>query len=237
MSEAKRIDFHTHSLLSDGVLLPSEMLRRVSVLGYEALAITDHVDAGNMEVVILSLRRVLAEQVGDFGTQLLVGVEITHVAPQSIDRLARRARAMGAEVVVVHGESVVEPVAPGTNHAALESGAVDILAHPGLLSLEDARLAAGRGCYVEITTRQGHCLANGHVARMCMLAGAKMLVNSDAHAPSDLVTLEFARRVAAGAGLGEEAVLAATVTNPRELASRILAERRRQEVDKRALSL
>jgi histidinol phosphatase-like PHP family hydrolase len=107
----------------------------------------------------------------------------------------------------------------------VESDVVDILAHPGLLTLEDARLAAARDCYVEITTRQGHCLTNGHVAKVCGLAGAKMVVNSDAHVPSDLVSLAFAQQVAAGAGLAEAAVFAATVTNPQELVSCILMGR------------
>ena len=225
MSHARRIDLHTHSFLSDGALLPSEMLRRVAALGFGALAITDHVDASNMAAVIASLRRVLEWQPRDFETELLVGVELTHVGPQSIDSLAQWAKAMGAEVVVVHGETIVEPVAPGTNRAAVESDAVDVLAHPGLLTLEDARLAAARDCYVEITTRQGHCLTNGHVARVCGLAGAKMVVNSDAHAPSDFVGLAFAQQVAAGAGLSEAAIIAATVTNPQELVSRILMGR------------
>jgi histidinol phosphatase-like PHP family hydrolase len=86
-------------------------------------------------------------------------------------------------------------------------------------------LAAERGCYVEITTRQGHCLTNGHVAKVCGLAGAKMVVSSDAHAPSDFVSLAFAQQVAAGAGLTEAAIIAATVTNPQELVSRILMGR------------
>jgi len=201
------------------------MLRRVAALGFGALAITDHVDASNMAAVIASLLRVLEWQPRDFETELLVGVELTHVGPQSIDSLAQWAKAMGAEIVVVHGETIVEPVALGTNRAAVESDAVDILAHPGLLTLEDARLAAERGCYVEITTRQGHCLTNGHVAKVCGLAGAKMVVNSDAHVPSDFVSLAFAQQVAAGAGLAEVAIIAATVTNPQELVSRILMGR------------
>ena len=50
MSENKRIDLHTHSIFSDGELLPSELARRADVLGHKALAITDHVDASNIEV-------------------------------------------------------------------------------------------------------------------------------------------------------------------------------------------
>jgi len=225
MNEPKRIDLHTHSLLSDGALLPSELLRRCAVRGFEAVAITDHADASNLPGIIEALQRVVTEQRDDFGVTLLVGVELTHVGPGSIDGLASRAKALGAEVVVVHGETIVEPVAPGTNRAAVECDAVDVLAHPGFLTLEEARIAAARGRYVEITTRKGHALTNGHVARTCLAAGAPMAVNTDSHDPDDLVDLAFAQRVAAGAGLSEAQVLEATLTNPRALLARILAAR------------
>lgn len=225
MNEPKRIDLHTHSLLSDGALLPSELLRRCAVRGFEAVAITDHADASNLPGIIEALQRVVTEQRDDFGVTLLVGVELTHVGPGSIDGLARRAKALGAEVVVVHGETIVEPVAPGTNRAAVECDAVDVLAHPGFLTLEEARIAAARGRYVEITTRKGHALTNGHVACTCLAAGAPMVVNTDSHDPDDLVDLAFAQRVAAGAGLSEAQLLEATLTNPRALLARILAAR------------
>lgn len=221
----KRIDFHTHSFLSDGVLLPSELLRRVSVLGFEYVAITDHADASNIDPIVEGLRRVLTAQAADFEARLIVGVELTHVTPKSIAKLARRAKEAGAEVVVVHGETIVEPVAPGTNRAAVESPDVDVLAHPGFLTIEEAEIAARNGCYVEITTRKGHSLTNGHVVRTCLAAGAKMVVNSDGHAPGDYATIEFAQQVAAGAGMNNDQVLAATGTNPQELVARILDAR------------
>ena len=114
---------------------------------------------------------------------------------------ALQAKRLGAEVVVVHGETIVEPVAPGTNHAAIVAPDVDLLAHPGLLTPEDAALAAARSCLIEITTRKGHSFANGHVARVCRAAGAPLVVNSDSHEPHDLPSAQFARQVAAGAGL------------------------------------
>lgn len=223
--QKRRIDLHTHSLLSDGGLMPSELLCRVDALGYAALAITDHADASNLEQLIASLQRLLAEQLDDFGTTLLVGLELTHVAPRSIAKLARRAKELGAEIVVVHGETIVEPVAPGTNRAAVECPDVDVLAHPGMLTPADAALAAQRGCLVEITTRGGHSLSNGHVARVCREVGALMVVDSDSHQPGDLPTFDFARLVAAGAGLSEAEVHAATVTNPQALVTRVLAAR------------
>ena len=227
MNDARRIDLHTHSIYSDGVLLPSELLRRAAVAGHEALAISDHADASNLGHVIDSLLRLLREQPHDFGMHMLVGVELTHVGPASIDRLARQARSLGAEVVVVHGETIVEPVAPGTNRAAVESPAVDVLAHPGFITTEQARIAASRGCYIELSARKGHSLTNGHVARICLQESAAMLVNSDAHEPSDLVTLSFAREVALGAGLTDAQASEAIDTHPHRLLARVLSARKR----------
>ena len=229
MSGHQRIDLHTHTFFSDGVLLPSELLRRAAVLGHRALAITDHADAGNLEELIVRLRRFRDEQPDDFGVQLLIGIELTHVAPASIAKLARRAKALGADMVAVHGETIVEPVAPGTNSAAIASGDVDLLAHPGMLTREQARQAAARGCLIELTSRAGHSLSNGHVARVCVESGAPMVVNTDAHAPFDLIDLSFARQVAAAAGLDAAQVEAATLTSPQALLERVqLAPSRRE---------
>jgi len=222
---AKRIDLHSHTLLSDGVLLPSELLRRVSALDYGAFAITDHVDWTNVAQVVEALLRLRAEQPADFPVTWLVGVEITHVAPGSIAPLARRARMLGADLVVVHGETPVEPVAEGTNGAAIDCPEVDILAHPGFLTAAEARRAAERGCLIEITARKGHSLTNGHVARVALEAGASMVVNTDTHAPGDLIDLATAERVALGAGLPPEAARAATVETPQALVRRLLTRR------------
>ena len=229
MAKHLRIDFHTHTIHSDGALLPSELLRRAAVLGHRALAITDHADASNLDDLIACLRRLREEQRDEFGIQLLIGIELTHVAPDSIGPLARRAKTLGADLVVVHGETIVEPVVPGTNRAAIASPDVDLLAHPGLLTPEDARKAAERGCVIELTSRRGHSLSNGHVARVCIEAGAAMVVNTDTHSPSHLIDFEFARLVAAAAGLDAAHVEAVTVTHPEALLERALLASSRRE--------
>ena len=112
---------------------------------------------------------------------------------------------MGAKVVVVHGETIVEPVPEGTNAMAI-AGGCDILAHPGLISAKDARRAARRGVTLEISARRGHCLTNGHVVATALSVGANLIVDSDAHSPGDLITRETAEKVARGAGLTDRAV-------------------------------
>jgi len=193
-------DLHTHSTLSDGEMLPIELVRRASVLGYRTLAITDHVDPGNLSPVIAA-QLPLKELAGAYGVTLLTGVEITHVPPSHIPALARRAKEEGAEIVVVHGETVVEPVAPGTNLAACTCGDVDLLAHPGFITPEAAAEAAGRGIALEITSRAGHNRTNGHVALEARSAGCILVVDSDAHGPQDLLEARAREAVARGAGL------------------------------------
>src|SRR5512140_3087256 len=162
--EPTRIDLHTHTFFSDGELVPSELIRRAAVRGYAAIAITDHADASNIEELLVRLYRFLREQGNDLPLIVIPSLELTHLPPARIAPLARRAKELGAGLVVVHGETIVEPVAPGTNRAAAECAEVDILAHPGFITLDEARLAAANGVHLEITSRRGHSLTNGHVA-------------------------------------------------------------------------
>ncbi|MEZ4598831.1 MAG: histidinol phosphate phosphatase domain-containing protein [Syntrophotaleaceae bacterium] len=197
------IDLHTHSIFSDGELIPAELTRRAAVAGYRALGITDHGDMSNMDLIIPRIVRV-AGQLGEaWGITVVPGIELTHIPPALIADAAQEARALGARLVVCHGETLAEPVAEGTNRAALLAD-IDILAHPGLISAEEVALAAKRGICLEITTRAGHSLSNGHVARVALAGGAKLVVNSDSHAPRDLTSLHRARLIALGAGLSEE---------------------------------
>ncbi len=196
------IDLHTHSLYSDGELLPAEALRRVTVLGYRYLGLTDHVDASNFDWVLERLQRAAAALNQVSAVKLIAGVELTHVPPSQIGPLAAQARALGAALIVVHGETLAEPVAPGTNRAGLEAD-IDILAHPGLITREEAKLAREQGILLEISARHGHCLANGHVAAVAREAGAGVVLNTDAHSPGNYITRERAYMVAQGAGLSQ----------------------------------
>lgn len=197
------IDLHTHTLFSDGELIPAELTRRAAVAGYRAIAITDHGDFSNFDLIVPRIARIAASLGEGWGLTVLPGIELTHIPPAMIAEAAREVRRLGARIVVCHGETIAEPVAPGTNRAALEAD-IDILSHPGLITAEDAALAARRGICLEITTRRSHGLTNGHVARTALAAGAKLVVNSDSHAPGDLTSLASARLIALGAGLSEE---------------------------------
>jgi putative hydrolase len=220
-------DFHTHTFLSDGVLLPIELIRRAAVAGYGAIAITDHVSASNIESVIDKTRRDAEIGEREWGLVVITAVELTHVPPSQIAPLAARARSLGAEIVVCHGETIVEPVDPRTNAVAVACPDIDLLAHPGLITLAEARQAAANGISLEISARRGHCLTNGHVVRIALEAGAALVVNSDAHEPRDLLTSDHADAVARGAGLPPELIPQVREDNPRALLERIIARRKR----------
>jgi len=199
------IDLHTHSIFSDGELVPSELVRRAAVAGYRAIAITDHVDHSNMDFIIPRIVKVSQKISDAYSLKIIPGVEITHVPPASIFEMAEEARRMGAKIVVVHGETIVEPVIPGTNLAAAKSP-VDIIAHPGLITEEEVRLCARNSVFLEISARHGHCLTNGHVAKLACKLNAGIVLNTDAHAPQDLVNKEMARNIAAGAGMSSKEI-------------------------------
>jgi len=209
------IDLHTHSLFSDGVLVPSELIRRAVIKGYEVIAITDHGDMSNLDFIIPRVAAACKELTLRWNIKALPGIELTHIPPETIADLAMRARSLGAAIVVVHGETLVEPVHPGTNRAAIEAG-VDILAHPGMITMEEAALAAKNGVYLEISSRKGHSLSNGHVVRVAGQTGAKLVIDTDTHGPDDLITDAFAWAVLMGAGLSSDLV-ASVISNAREL--------------------
>ncbi len=212
------IDLHTHTVFSDGELIPSELVRRLEVLGYSFVAITDHADSSSLDFIIPRIVKVASDLNLYQKVKVIPGIELTHVPPPQIPELVKKAKELGAKLVVVHGETIVEPVKEGTNRAAIEAGA-DILAHPGLITYEDAVLAAKKGVYLEISGRKGHSFTNGHIVNVAKKAGAKLIFNSDAHSPGDLLSRDLADRIVKGAGLsGIEEVL----KNAEELLEKIL---------------
>jgi len=147
------------------------------------------------------------------------GIELTHL-PRRLLVLCGKSRALGARLVVVHGESVVEPVPPEPIGKPSRRGG-----HPGpsRLNLRGRNhLAREKKVFLEISARKGHSLANGHVARLAQKCGASMILNTDSHSPDDLITLEK-HGGALGAGLGEEN-FNRMVQNSRRIVERLFRE-------------
>lgn len=192
------IDLHTHTLFSDGELLPSEIVYRAKVKGYEAIALTDHIDPSNLDFIIPRVVKVAQFLTQEYGLLVVPGVELTYVPPNYIAEAVKEVKKYkkdgGVKIIVVHGETTSEPVPPGTNHAAILAK-VNILAHPGLLNEEDCRLAKKNDVYLELTSRKNHCITNSYLAKLAKKVGAKLVLNTDAHKPDDLISNEEAKNL------------------------------------------
>ncbi len=199
------IDLHTHTIMSDGELIASELVRRALVAGYTAIGITDHVDSSNIDFVLPRLIKVSGVLNSYWNIKVIPGVEITHAPLEEIPKLVKFARRHRGSIVIVHGETISEPVLPGTNRAAIEAG-VDILAHPGNIKEEDAKLAAQKGVSLELTTRSTHSRPNKHVLEVGMRHGARLILNTDTHEPTDLLTDQKRMSTLKGLGLSPGAI-------------------------------
>ncbi|HTP54036.1 MAG TPA: histidinol phosphate phosphatase domain-containing protein [Thermoplasmata archaeon] len=197
---ARRFDFHSHTYLTDGNESATSMWWAAARRGHRMLAITDHVALEDPRR-ILDILFAEAAAFEDGPVAPLVGVELTLLPPRRISETARNARSAGAQIVIVHGETTAESVPPGTNRAAVESGEVDVLAHPGFLTEREAETARANGTAIELSGRSLHGRTNGHVARTALSVGADLVVDSDAHDPNQLLDYPTAEMIARGAGL------------------------------------
>lgn len=214
-------DFHAHTVLSDGILSPIELIRYAVVNAHAAIGVTDHAGPGSMGRIIAEVSRDCELANRHWNIRAIPGIELTHLPAASIDGVAREAKRLGALIVVAHGETVTEPVEKGTNLAALGSKYVDILAHPGRLTAEEAALAAKNGVFIELSGRRGHNVTNADVAATALKAGARLLVNSDAHSDEDLLTPDLLKKIAGDAGLTEAQAEQVLVENPRALLKKL----------------
>ena len=193
-------DLHTHSLLSDGALLPSEIAARYDSLGYKVIAICDHADYSNIDFITGAILKFTRHWPKNSKIKVLPGIELTHLPLEQFRPLASYARKKGIKIIIAHGESPAEPVIKGTNRAALEAD-IDILAHPGLITAEDALLAKKKGIFLELTARRGHSRANSHITRMALKSGVKLIINTDSHMPEDIIPPKGLLKVARKSGL------------------------------------
>lgn len=180
-------NLHAHTFLSDGELLPSEVAVRYQDKGYKVIAITDHADYSNIKPVAKAIVEFCKRWPKNSAIKVLAGIELTHLPPEQFKPLASLARREGIKIIIAHGETPVEPVTKDTNHLALMAD-IDILAHPGLISDSDTKLAAERKIFLEITSRSGHNQTNAHVLKQARKFGAKLILNNDSHTPEDIIS-------------------------------------------------
>lgn len=198
-------NLHAHTFLSDGDLLPSEVAVRYQDKGYKVIAITDHADYSNIKQAAKAIVEFCKRWPKDSAIKVLPGIELTHVPPEQFKPLTALARKEGIKIIIAHGETPVEPVAKNTNHLALLAD-IDILAHPGLITDEDTKLAAQRKIFLEVTSRRGHKETNAHVISQARKFGARLVLNNDSHTPEDILTPDQLIKVGSDCGLTQEEI-------------------------------
>lgn len=211
-----RVDFQNHSTISDGALSPLELIAHARSNGVRGIVLTEHVYLKRVESIMEEILQAV-EQAHGSDILLIPGAEVSLVPPDKICEVAARAKQAGAKFVTVHGESLMGGTPSGTNLAAAQCEYVDMIGHPGFLDEQTAKSAAQNNIFVELSGRAPHSLTNGHVARMAQKFGVGLLVNSDTHRAEDLLTPQRAIDVARGAGLSEDEVYRALVTNVEHL--------------------
>jgi putative hydrolase len=198
-------NLHSHTFLSDGELLPSEVAIRYQAQGYKTIAITDHADYSNIKTIVRAIVEFCRKWPKDSAIKVLPGIELTHLPPQQFRPLANYARRHGIKVIIAHGETPVEPIASGTNKSALEAN-IDILAHPGLITDDDTKLAARKGIFLEVTSRGGHSETNTHVIKQARKFGAKLILNNDSHKCEDIISPKELNQTGLDCGLTQEEI-------------------------------
>ncbi len=192
-------DLHTHSLYSDGKSSIEEMARAAKELGYRYIAITDHskrlrvakgVDASHLLRQMEEIDR-LNERLE--GITILKGIEVDILEDGSLDMDEDILHRLDIVIGAVHERfSLSKELQTQRVLRALESGLVDILAHPTgrliqrrepiALDMEQLFLAAKRlDVALEINAQPERLDLNDIYIKMAKEMGVKMVINSDAH--------------------------------------------------------
>jgi putative hydrolase len=106
------IDLHTHSIFSDGELIPAELAQRAFAAGYKALAITDHVDHSNIDFILPRIIKVCSKITEEGKIKVFPGVEIHACRSAQIAGMADEARKLGAKIVLYTGKQLLSLFPP-----------------------------------------------------------------------------------------------------------------------------
>jgi DNA polymerase (family 10) len=204
-----RGDLHCHTVASDGRATIAEMAQAARERGYEYLAITDHSAShgfGN-DVSPTELRRQV-ERIAEIdaglqGMRLLAGSEVNILPDGSLDYEDELLAALDWVVASVHTAfGMGEQKMTERMIAAIEHPLVDAIGHPTgrlierrepyAVDLEAVFAAAARtGTLLEINANPDRRdLSEAH-ARAAVAAGARIVIDSDAHWPQTLGNMRW----------------------------------------------
>jgi DNA polymerase (family X) len=209
-AEDIRGDLHSHTTLSDGRNTLAEMAEAGRERGYAYMAITDHsashgfgdhVTAGRLWERI---EEVAAWNKGKRGFRLLAGSEINIGLDGGLDYPDDLVGALDWVVASVHTSFSISPAAMTERVlTAIENPHVDCIGHltgrligrrePYGIDVEAVVEAAARtGTMLEINGNPNRRDLSEHHAKLAKEAGAKIVLNTDAHGVDTLANMAYA---------------------------------------------
>jgi DNA polymerase (family 10) len=223
--EDLRGDLHMHTTATDGRVDVEGMALAARSAGLQYIAITDHSRALAMaggldeEAALAHAERVRALNNRLDGITVLAGIECDIRADGTMDLADECLAQLDIVVASVHSAFNQEP-AQMTERLlrALSCPWVDVLGHPtGRLILKREpfgfdiervfRAAAHAGVALEINSQVDRLDLNDAHARLARELGARIMINSDAHAPLALQWTRWGTAIARRAWLGPGDVL------------------------------
>jgi putative hydrolase len=220
-----RGDLHSHTDWSDGGATVLEMARAAQARGYEYLAITDH--SPRITVVNglgperLAAQRRLIDQANSEvdGLTILQGVEVDINEDGSLDEPDEALAALDLVIASPHVKLRMEPAAMTQRMLrAVENPHVDVIGHPTGRrpgSREGAsydfeavfRAAAERGVVLEMDCDPARMDLSPELARLAASLGCRLALDSDAHAPDQLIYVDLGLWTARRAGISSDRIV------------------------------
>ncbi|MBJ7597927.1 PHP domain-containing protein [Candidatus Nephthysia bennettiae] len=218
-------DLHCHTDWSDGGASVLEMARAAQARGYRYLAITDH--SPRITVVnglgperLAAQRRLIDQANAELDAlTLLQGVEVDINEDGSLDEPDEALAALDVVIASPHVKLRMEaPAMTERMLRAVEHPHVDVIGHPTGRrpgSREGAsydfervfKSAAEHGVVMEIDCDPARMDLSPELARLAASLGCRISLDSDAHAPDQLLYVDLALWMAQRAGIGTDGLV------------------------------
>jgi putative hydrolase len=220
-----RGDLHSHTDWSDGRASVGEMARAARARGYQYLAVTDH--SPRITVVnglgperLAAQRRLIDDANRELdGITILQGIEVDINEDGSLDLPDDVLAALDVVIASPHVKLRMEAAAMTERMLrAVEHPHVDVIGHPtgrrpgsrpgAEYDFEVVfRRAAERGVVMEIDCDPARMDLSPELARLAASLGCRLCLDSDAHAPDQLLYVDLAIWTARQAGIETDRML------------------------------
>ncbi len=197
-------DLHMHTSETDGQAPAEEMIAAAKARGYKYMAITDHSKlvrvAGGMDEkrLLKQLEKIKRIAQKEKGIKVLTGIEVDILEDGKLDLEDYAIKELDVVIAAIHSKfSLPKEKQTARVLKAMDNKYVNILAHPSgrLITTRKAlqldfdkvfKKAAGHNIFLEINTHGDRIDLNDAHARRAKELGAKITINTDAHATGQL---------------------------------------------------